>query len=373
MTSPVKRRQVLKTVPAIAGVSLAGCLGGDDDPGDDAAPADDSSDDVSWPPDRNLVDLIHGSSPGGGPALIAQAWGQWFQEDLPDNISASVSAMPGGGGVTGHNTVWNAEPDGGTMHVSDFNTLLVNELTQPGDVDYTTTGFQNIAMLRFKTRAIQISHHTQDIDGHWGWDWDTFIDNAPDMNFGAANPNIELLFRMIEHFDERLDEGDLNIINYSGGGDVRSAVLTGDVDVFGGGYASNYRPERAEEYYYTCFVATDSRFPEFQEKAFEVDPDSVFFDETTLPQEGAEAIVNATLDAEAFHGPPDLPAEIRQMYEESIERGAPQDTMVAELMHDLVGPLDHNVITGEEVDQFAEDSYRTLSESEIVRDIFGLD
>lgn len=350
---PQLRRGFLKAVGASSvGITLAGCT--DDDSGEQDIDTDDgaddgSTDDGSWPPPRNLVEFITPTNPGSTRDLVGRYWADFMQEHYPDGVSTSVSATPGAQGILAANAGANADPDGGTVLCLDFVPMLMNEI-QREEADYTTTDFANWAIVRQVTRGVQVNHRTTDVEDHWEMTYDELIDAVIEDEWvgGSATGTQYLFYEVLERVEPRLEEGDLNIVTFDGGGELRAAVERGDIDWYCGGFTSNYN---REQFYKTQFAVSDDRYPEMNEKIYGNDENAVLLGELGMDEEGAETLIDMMVDAIGLHLPPGTPDNIVETHIETFDTTAEEEPELEETINNALGPGEFVAISGEEVEE----------------------
>lgn len=352
MTHVMQRRQALKRILAATGVaSTAGCLDGIQ-----------GGNENDWPPEGNLVEFITQGGPGSTGHLGGSIWGSYLVKHLDGIDRSTVTTVSGALGLTANNRVWHMEPNGGTLLIQDLIPLTLLELTS--DVaEYEATEFTTLSFYMEGMRGIQLSQHSPaiDIEDHWQWDWDTFIDHIDDITIGASTSTQFLMANYIEKFDSRLSRGDIDIVPFDSGSAARARVLDGDVDGYFGAFGTNYF---RDDFYKTQFVLMDERRSSAVESIYATDSNATLMNDTSLSPDQFQPIVDATMNARMFLGPPGMDDDTRERLESGIKAAA-EDTALQREVEETFGSVDlnHSSVVGDDARQAVEDKYRTLQEN----------
>jgi hypothetical protein len=297
----VSRRRFLIGTGAAGTIALAGCTSGDGGDGGSDGGSDGSSDGGSdggdggteaWPPTRNTVEIVSPASPGDTRDTLPRLWAN--NAEYPDGITTRITPTPGAGGLIASNQVWNAEPVSGSLLTQGMVPMGILQLTNDA-VQYEMSEFEQIMAFQTKARAIQVSHHSTDVEDHWDWDWETFTTKVKEENlkFGATAITQFLLRNFIEVNDPNLSEGDIEIVPFDSGGNARATIERGELDGYFGGFGPNYP---RDSFYKTQFVFADPRYEAYHEQAQKIDENAVFITDTSFPTDAAEATIDATID-----------------------------------------------------------------------------
>ena len=152
------------------------------------------------------VEIVSPASPGDTRDTLPRLWAN--NAEYPDGITTRITPTPGAGGLIASNQVWNAEPVSGSLLTQGMVPMGILQLTNDA-VQYEMSEFEQIMAFQTKARAIQVSHHSTDVEDHWDWDWETFTTKVKEENlkFGATAITQFLLRNFIEVNDPNLSEG----------------------------------------------------------------------------------------------------------------------------------------------------------------------
>lgn len=177
------RRNFLKVTSGVAGLGLmAGCTGGGDggdggggDGGDGGGGSDGGSTGGMDGFPENDVELIVPYSPGGGYDTYARLIAPYLSEEL--GVDVIVRNVSGGGGIIATEQVYNADPDGYTIMISNAGTFA--EIQVAEEVNYDQRNFSWIGQILAESRAIVVAQQTG-IET-----WDAFVDavSNEELNF----------------------------------------------------------------------------------------------------------------------------------------------------------------------------------------------
>jgi tripartite-type tricarboxylate transporter receptor subunit TctC len=130
-----RRLGVLASI-AVLPITLTACGEGDDGGGTQAA-GDAACEDF---PSEDIQLLVPYSA-GGGFDTWARLLAPHIEEELGGDASVRVVNQPGGGGMRGVNTLYNAEPDGTTLLFAEPGFITVNQILGTVEGDFSVTDF----------------------------------------------------------------------------------------------------------------------------------------------------------------------------------------------------------------------------------------
>lgn len=390
----MERRKFLRAAPPVLFTAgLAGCSdsqnsqAGQDsstqeepDEGTDDNTADESnSEENYWPPPRNTIDNILPTAPGDSVDTLSRIWGSGIGRVTDVDLSYTNNA--GAQGMLAYNDVSEAEANGGTMGTVVYNALIPSEMGRE-TARYTSSEFIHLKTLYQRIRGVQLNPRTTHVDSHFDTTWDEFVENAP-YQLGASGVHHLMTHRFIEEFEPRLEEGDIESVNFNSGSEVRAAVRRDDIDGYTGGFASNLSPDRVDAYKMQ-FAVIDSRYPSTVDRVRQTtNPDTgetvgdnaVLLENTSYPEDGVQNVVDATIDAVAFVLPPETPDEVVTQLDEGFQTlYEEQEDRLMQEIDDAFGDTLTMYYEGsmEETQNFASDKIETLQEyDEIIGDIFA--
>jgi len=315
----------------------------------------------AWPPDRNTVEFLTPTSPGDTRDTLPRLWAN--NAEYPEGISTRVTPTPGAGGLIAVNQAWNADPSSGQMVAQGMVPMGIAQLTNDA-AQYSMAEFEQIMAFQTKARAIQVSPHSTDVEGHWDWDWETFTTKVKEENlqFGATAITQFLLRNFIERYDPNLEQGDIEIVPFDAGGNARATIERGELDGYFGGFGPNYP---RDEFYYTQFVFASEEYPAYYEQAQKIDENVQFITDTPFPSDDAQATIDATIDGLALHAPPGTPSDVVSTHEEAMTAASEKDTLRASIANSL-GAVELNYGThfiGQDARDFAANKITTLQEN----------
>lgn len=173
------------------------------------------------------IRMIVAFSPGGGTDLMARTMANYLQEDLGQPVT--VENRPGGNAMLAHTYFLQQPDDGHTILVTvPMPYMAVNKLVHTADFEIDDFQFINLPRQDYVLMATLPGSELETAK-----DLVNYIRKNPgDLTIGVNTPgsadyiNLMLFMRSLD-----IEEGDVRIVNYSGGNPVRLALFNGDVDV----------------------------------------------------------------------------------------------------------------------------------------------
>lgn len=366
----MQRRDMLAALAGSSTAIIAGCSGGGGQEttteGGDTTTESDSDGDTgeieAWPPSRNTVEIKTPADPGDTRDTLPRLWSN--HAEYPDDIAVTITPTPGAGGLVATNQVWNASPESGSLVTQGMVPMGIGQMTNES-AEYQMSQFEQIMAFQTKARAVQVSHHSTDVEDHWDWDWETFTTKVKEENlrFGATAITQFLLRNFIEENDPNLSPGDIEVIPFDSGGNARATIERGELDGYFGGFGPNYP---RDEFYKTQFVFADDRYEAYYEQAQNIDSDTVFISDTSFPSDAAEITTDATIDGLALHAPPETPPEVVAIHEDGMTAASEVEELRNSIA-DSLGAVELNFGThfiGQEARDFAQRKIETLQANE---------
>lgn len=173
------------------------------------------------------IKMIVAFSPGGGTDLMARTMASHLQEDLGQPVT--VENRPGGNAMLAHTYFLQQPDDGHTILVTvPMPYMAVNKLVQGADFEIDDFQFINLPRQDYVLMATLPEAEfgsAKDVV-------DYIRENPGELTIGVNTPgsadyiNLMLFMRSLG-----IEEGDVRMVNYSGGNPVRLALFNGDVDV----------------------------------------------------------------------------------------------------------------------------------------------
>ena len=309
----IQRRTYLKTAGSIAGVGvLTGCMGGTGGDGEETTGGGGSdgesteqststatvtgSTDADFPTRNPTIVIPYG--PGGGFDFYARTVARNLPAHLPNDVDVVPQNVEGAGGRIATEEVYTAEPDG-------YTTLLLNvSASTPeqaaSEVGYDVREFTYLAQILYGTRAIGVGKDT----GIENWEDLVSRIRNNEIRFGTSGRNTAgaVVFAVMAELGDLFPIENVldNLVVYDGFSEISSGVLSGDVHVMAGGFASIYQFVESDILSVPLVVTTESAPPEST-------PEADTLQTAGVPN--ADDIVNITGDIRVFVGPPDLPED----------------------------------------------------------------
>lgn len=402
---PQSRRRLLKALAGTgATVGLAGCSGGGGEgegegEGDGETTAGEMdtatetpTQDVEWPPPRNIVEIANDSQPGGLIDVLERLWQPYFQEAVPDDVSLAISNEPGAGGVRLANRIANdARPHGGSMGSMRANSLIANSIGRD-DANYDPTAFRHVVRFSADTRAIQMNPRNTPVTDHYTITWSEFQDWVTSRDEPAvqplSNPAQTILGLYLYGQDPEIsiegEDPDIEMVTVSGGSEARSAMARGDAHIYFGSFISNstarndfyytqfcmVNPEEQPDFYDSIKDVPPQTSPEFgdnpEEKTLAKHVDQAAIVNTSYPQEPAEKVVRLVNDHHIAFLPPETPDNIYDVHAEAwAEAGESEE--LAQDVAERFAPPDHNPLAGTAVQDVVQQKFETLNGDDTIR------
>ena len=402
---PQTRRRLLKAL-AGTGVTagLAGCAGGNGEgdgdgegeetdtttEGEMGNETEEPTQDFSWPPPRNIVEIANDSEPGGLLDVLERLWQPYFEEAVEGDVSAAISNEPGAGGVRMTNRIANeARGHGGSMGSMRAISLIANSIGRD-DANYDPTELRHVVRFSADTRAIQMNPRNTPVEDHYDITWSEFQDfvtsHDEPLVQPLANPAHTVLGLFLYGQDPEIsisgEDPDIDMVTVSGGSEARSAMARGDAHLYFGSFISNSTARY--EFYYTQFCMVDPE-TDFYDSIADVPPQtsSEFGDNpeektlgnnveqaaivnTSYPQEAAQQAVSLVSDHHIAFLPPDTPDSIYETHAEAWQEAGESEELAQDVA-DRFAPPDHNPLAGQAVQDTVEQKYETLSGNEQIR------
>lgn len=344
--NPISRRSALTKGALGASALIAGCTGdggsGDGGSGDGGS-GDGGSGDASWPPAGGRVE-IGNVEPAGASHYY---YNLVLTEHLPDHmqngdeLDFNLQALEGGGGLTVANYTANAPPDGSFIGHTLVNALLNQIIFSPDLVEYEYDDFVYPARGRMGSRCVNLNHRTLDIDSPFEMEWNEFIDQAEDLNYGllgeghgstSAARAIGLM-----HPDLDLSAMEENFIMFPGGAQARAAFERGEVDVYLGSFEAQWG---RREYYKPSFVLAQG--PDSYIEAInnltttQENVEAKSLRDTDFDQEAMDFITAITAETWFWFLPPGTPDEIHDIWVDAFDQILTSDDFKNELAGQIV-------------------------------------
>lgn len=368
-----KRRRFLQGIAATGALGVAGCLGGVTDDGGDS----------SWPPARNMVEVMVDTDPGGLIDVLSRHWLNSVEEEWPDDVTGTVSNRPEAQGIIMANELQNGPTDGGQMGGQRINSLMTNYIGAE-QANYELMDWEPLAIMSSDTRALQFNPRTTPVEDHFELEWSDFQNLAEDQGlaFPYSNAAQQMFANYVRENDPVLNEDNWELIEVSGGSEARAAMERGDLDGYFGSYVSNYSARN--DAYYTQFVFVDSE-SSFYEGIADTEPETaptvddpaaktlrendqglILNNDGGFAEDNARTAIELVNDSHMLLLPPGTPDEIIQTHEDAFGSAAESDEL-AEAVSNSFAPEDHNPAVGDEVRDVVQSKYESMYEDEGVR------
>lgn len=322
------RRKALKGAAAAGATALAGCSGGTGG-GNGSGTNTDSGSQESWPPGDGDIEVLIPVGPGDSrdveSRVLGAMWERGSEEVKNADISVRYTNNPGALGLLNHNRAWNADPDGTTTNVAGSAALYMLAIADD-NAEWTTKEFRPFDITRQKPRGVQVSHHSTEIDDHFQWDWDDWVNNVQDLTFGASSPHQKISMKTLLETADETDQDDLKFVDFGSGSEVRAEVLAGNLDGYVGGYGTNM--PRAE-YYKTQFAFNqEDKYPQLYQQMIDqaeslhgVGDKFQATGDFDISEDALNTSTEVSNAATAMYCPPGTPDDVMQDYYDIVEWG----------------------------------------------------
>lgn len=311
------RRTFLKTGSVALAAALAGCSGDGGDGGDGSNGGDGSgggpqTTEQSDFPEQPVTFIIPYSTGGGYNYYTRLVCKYINQEDyLP--VEAQPQNVTGGGGIVGHNRLFNADPDGYTAGIINPDSLAPPQVLGQDEVEYDLAEYTFYPRIAGTTRAIAVGA-------------DTDVTNTEELITGfqneelvVGNTGLNSLLTCIAlgiGTDTFPPENILNnAVQFDGQGEETTAIKRGDVHVSAGSYSSLLPfVESGDLRMITVFTKEDE--PPSPDKT----PDAETFADIDIEDPDTAIGIAGGAYHRVFAGPPDIPDERASVIREAIKK-----------------------------------------------------
>lgn len=171
---------------------------------------------------NNDITLIVAADVGGGYDLYARALAPYLKRHIASHPNVIVQNMPGAGGLRmANHMAANAKPDGSVIGLT-LSPVVLNQLTQPGQVRYDAREFVWIGTIDAQTNVLFVAAAKTPVRS---------IDDAKrtTVTIGATNPN-SFLYQEPAMMNALLGTKFKIVSGYKGVKDLNLAVERGEVD-----------------------------------------------------------------------------------------------------------------------------------------------
>lgn len=158
---------------------------------------------------------------GASWGLYARNFIEHLRTHVPGNPTIILQVMPGGGGVTAANYMFNIAPKDGTVIGTPLSTAIVFAATNPNDVKFDPRKFSWIGSLAVVQDVISVWYtaHAKSIDAA----------KSSTLIMGATGKGSNS-FQDIALANNLLDTKFKPVLGYKGGADINLAIERGEVD-----------------------------------------------------------------------------------------------------------------------------------------------
>lgn len=216
-----KRRKFLTAVGSGVGVTLAGCLGGDDF-GENGGGGGNGNGDF---PDGSIT-IVNTYSEGGGTDTNLRQLQPHFDEEL--GINTQIEYRAGAGTRIGTNYVAEASPDGYTLGATRSPAFEFTLLIDEEDTEYEMDDIYPIGSLMTEHAIIRVRNDEDrfgTIEELVGY----AEDNPGDLTCGVSGPTNRNMLAMILLMEET--DAEFTMVPFDGGGATQTALLQGEIDI----------------------------------------------------------------------------------------------------------------------------------------------
>lgn len=225
MIKPTKRatrRRFLTTIGAGSAVTLAGCMGGEDD--DDGFGEDAVDEDEDFP--EGPITIVNTYSEGGGTDTNLRQLQPHFDEEL--GVNTQIEYQEGAGTRIGTNVVAQAPPDGYTIGASRTPAFEFTLLLDEEDTEYELDDIYPIGSMMTEhaiIRAREDEDRFDDIE-----DLIAYADSNPgELTCGVSGPTNRNMLAMVLLMEET--DVEFTMVPFDGGGATETALLQGEIDI----------------------------------------------------------------------------------------------------------------------------------------------
>ena len=363
----------MKSATVAGGLSLAGCVGdiGGGGGGD------------GWPPARNLVDI---SSPdptstiGQANVNTAAYWEDYFEED----ITVATSNHQGQQELNTYNLLGSEEVarDGSVLMCERVNPIIISQMGRE-EANYDVREFDSFYQILGDTRAMLVNHRTLPAEDHFDLTWGEFRDYAEDegpLVGGWGNAIHKMIMEALRQWDPVLNEDNFRLVRVDSGGELRTGMQRGDIDLHNGSFPTNFIGRN--EFYYTQWVYVDpGRQPALWESIKDVQPETAptsspeqktlannpdyAFVESGYPRADARRLIDLISDFIFYMAPPNTNAEAMEAFNASLDKLV-EDGEYTGKMRNLFSAA-FAPIVGEDIHQKVLDKFATFNDDEKAR------
>lgn len=392
------RRRFVQSLAAAGLLGLAGCAGdGNGGDGDDGSDGDDGNDgngddgddgnggeDVPWPPDRELVDVMVDTDPGGLIDVQARTWLQYVEPEWPGDVGSTVTNRPQANGIILFNELMDAATDGGVMGGGRVNSVVTNQIGAE-QADFEIRDMNPLVGFSTDTRALQFNPRTTPVEDHFEMTWTEFQELAEEQTlvFPYANAAQLVFAQYTRENDPVLNEDNWQFVEVDGGSEARAAMERGDLDGYFGSYVSNYSARNDAYFTQFVFANPESAFyegiadtlPETaptvddpEEKTLRNNPDGIILNAENYPEEAARTAITLVEDTLMLFLPPDTHPGVIEIHEEAWGAAAESEELAADIA-EAFAPEDHNPIVGDPVRQIVDDKIEAFLDNDEIREL----
>lgn len=370
-TARMKRRIFLQTATLTAAASLAGCLGSQGSGGD------------GWPPSRSLVKIFSPdptSTIGQANVNTAAFWEPYFEED----ITLASSTHQGKQELNTYNLLGSDEvaTDGGTLMCERVNPCIITQMGRD-EANYDIRGFKSFYQILGDTRAMLVNHRTLPADDHFDLTWGEFRDYAEDdgpIIGGWGNAIHKMIMEALRQWDPVLNEENFQLVKVDSGGELRTGMQRGDIDLHNGSFPTNFVGRN--EFYYTQWVYVDpGRQPALWDAIKDVQPETAptsspeektlannedyAFINSGYPESDASTLIDLISDYIMLFAPPATNEAAMSAFNDSLNKLV-KDEEYLEKMHNLFSAAFVPVV-GEDIQQKVADKFASFNDDEKAR------
>lgn len=221
------RREFLAKAGVTAGTitGIAGCSGQNDsdtgtgDEGTRSGSTTTSGSESSYPTEE--ITFIAPGSSGGGYDTYMRSTAPYFEEEL--NGTVKVVNKPGGGGVLGANSTYNADSDGYTLTMLNDFGIVAFDIA--GRFAGKPKDMSHVGLLTRPPAGLALSK-SLDVNS-----WSGLVEQAPKISWGTAGkgtqPHLGLV--VLGELTGAFSSEDLNLVHYNSGADIVAGMERDEV------------------------------------------------------------------------------------------------------------------------------------------------